>query len=177
MMCLFLYKYVFLWCYFWHRKETCFLLNISKWPEDLKRILIKTFVILSLEGIQKNGYASKTHDMVMLVFFLHNPLLFSQASDSHLIWSMYTSSDWFKILHWIKTLQCVLHWLEDRAVNLLLPLGVVTDVKNSTKSPNISLAPRWWHSLNVSPKKRFFSSFPHLIKTLRPSGTTKSNWN
>lgn len=65
-MCLLLYKYVFLWYHFWHgRKETCFCLNISKWPEDLKQILIKRFVILSLEGMQKNGYASKTYNTLM----------------------------------------------------------------------------------------------------------------
>lgn len=49
------------------KEKKGFLVNISKWPEDGKQILIKRFVILSLEGIQKNGYASKTHSM--LTFF------------------------------------------------------------------------------------------------------------
>lgn len=53
-----------LMCHFWHgRKGTCFCPNNSKWPEGLKRILIKRLVILSLGGMQKNGYASKTFNM------------------------------------------------------------------------------------------------------------------
>lgn len=35
------------------KEKKRFLVNISKWPEDVKQILIKRFVIPSLEGIQK----------------------------------------------------------------------------------------------------------------------------
>ena len=56
------------------KEKKRFLVNISKWPEDVKQILIKRFVIPSLEGIQKKWICLKNPRHVNDFYIIHSHL-------------------------------------------------------------------------------------------------------